>query len=314
MNSGQINVTLPPGRFIQGNLYTMNEKDRDGKVRVIKEGPKAGTPSPQLYFAVAIPKKPGEATMWDTEWGKVLLTVAARDFPQFYQRPDFAWKVIDGDSPAINKEGKKWNDYPNFPGNWIVRFTSSFPVSHHTIVGRQPNDAVPLPEKDAIAPGFWIQVAFGVVGNGNQKNPGIYLNPTLVCLIGYDVRIVNGPDPKSAGFGVGVTLPAGVSSTPPAGAVAAPAPAVAMPPAPGPVAMPPAPVPAVAMPPAPQAAVPVQPHPAITQPGAPPAPVVPVAGPVHRMTAKASGTAYENFIAQNWTDALLVQHGYMEPF
>lgn len=31
------------------------------------------------------------------------------------------------------------------------------------------------------------------------------------------------------------------------------------------------------------------------------------------MTATAGGATYESFVAQGWTDDLLIQHGYMVP-
>jgi hypothetical protein len=44
----------------------------------------------------------------------------------------------------------------------------------------------------------------------------------------------------------------------------------------------------------------------------PPAAVVaPPAAPARQMTAKAGGATYEQLIANNWTDQLLVQHGLM---
>lgn len=43
------------------------------------------------------------------------------------------------------------------------------------------------------------------------------------------------------------------------------------------------------------------------------APVPPPVVPVHRMTPKAAGATYEQFASQGWTDALLIQHGYMLP-
>jgi hypothetical protein len=46
----------------------------------------------------------------------------------------------------------------------------------------------------------------------------------------------------------------------------------------------------------------VQPHPAILQPPA---------APIRQMTAKAAGATYEAMIAAGWTEALLVQHGYL---
>ena len=53
-----------------------------------------------------------------------------------------------------------------------------------------------------------------------------------------------------------------------------------------------------------------------TPAGAPPtpgAPGVPVTPPAHVMTPKAQGVAYEAYIKEGWTDAQLVEHGFMNP-
>jgi hypothetical protein len=50
-------------------------------------------------------------------------------------------------------------------------------------------------------------------------------------------------------------------------------------------------------------------------PPTPPAPTPPAQitlPPVKQMTAKANGLPYDDFIKQGWTDALLLEHGYME--
>ena len=54
--------------------------------------------------------------------------------------------------------------------------------------------------------------------------------------------------------------------------------------------------------------------PVMTPPPAPPAAPAPVAAPpVRMMTPKAQGVAYEAYIANGWTDALLIEHGMMMP-
>lgn len=63
---------------------------------------------------------------------------------------------------------------------------------------------------------------------------------------------------------------------------------------------------------APAADVP-QAAPAPAAPAAPaPVAACPLGAPAgHTMTAMANGNTYQTFIAQNWTDALLIEHGYM---
>lgn len=62
---------------------------------------------------------------------------------------------------------------------------------------------------------------------------------------------------------------------------------------------------------APQAAAAAPPRPAAPMPPAPPAAPAPPVG--RQMTAKAAGASYESFIAQGWTDELLIAHGMMLP-
>ena len=90
-------------------------------------------------------------------------------------------------------------------------------------------------------------------------------------------------------------------------------PAAAAPAMPGAVPGVPAMAPPAALPPA------MPPGPAVFPAAAPPAALPPAApdfltpggGVPRAMTPKAAGTPYETFIAQGWTDAQLIQHGYM---
>lgn len=109
-----------------------------------------------------------------------------------------------------------------------------------------------------------------------------------------------GPAPAWAGGPAPVATPAPVAAgAPPWAQAQAPQAAV-----PAPAATPAAPF---------AGAAPAQPW---AQPQAAPVPVAPapVAAPVapqQVMTAAANGVSYEQYIAAGWTDALLVQHGYM---
>jgi hypothetical protein len=159
-----------------------------------------------------------------------------------------------------------------------------------------------------------------VDGNGQQGNPGVYLNPSMICFRAYGAEINFGPNVQDAGFGA-APLPAGASLTPPPASTlpAAPAAAVGAPPAP------PAPPAAAAPPP-----VPVYPNPAFVQvpppnptyagnaappsvPAGIPAPPISAmnASPSKRMTAAAGGSSYEAYIAAGWSDAQLIANGLM---
>lgn len=307
-------ITSPVGRMVWGSLYEAQTTDYDGKPLVTKTGANAGKARVDYPFGVAFQKGaevaaaaakgyPAGMAWVLTDWGAKIYAKGYECFPNQYALPSFAWKVTDGDSQVPNKKGNLPKDSEGFPGHWVLRFGSGFAPNLYTAIGRPAGDPAALTEVGAIQPGYWVQVAFEVDGNGNSSNPGVYINHKMVCLIAYAPVILSGkaPDPKAAGFGVGVALPPGASLTPPAGLSAPPvtaaAPPVATP------AMPPPPAVAVATPPP----VVVVPQPAIL--AAPPPP----AAPGRVMLPAAGGTSYESFKSAGWTDAQLVQHGKMAP-
>jgi hypothetical protein len=299
-----MNITSPVGRIVSGSLYKPNNKDFYGNPLVTK----TGQPRVQYFFGLAIPK--GNERHWpETEWGAKIWQVGHTAFPQAAQRPDFAWKITDGDSQVPNKRGHKPCDAEGHPGHWIIRFSGGYAPK---VYAQENGTMVPVLEDNYVKPGYWVQVAFSVDGNGNQDNPGVYLNHSMVCFRAYGQEIVSGPDVNEAGFGA-APLPAGASLTPPASTVPLPsAPAIPVVPNPGFVQMPlptqpsatpsASQVPLAASLPSPVAQV-LPPAGAIP---APPAPASP-----SKMTALAKGASREAFIAGGWTDEQLIASGYM---
>lgn len=285
-------ILTPVGRLVAGNLYKPNDKDAEGKPLVIKSGPNAGQPRVEYFFAIAIPKQ-GEQHWSQTSWGAKIWQTGHAAFPNQAQSPAFAWKVKDGDSQIPNRKGRKPCDNEGWPGCWVLFFSGGYAPKIRTADGKNA-----IEEPDAIKPGYYIQVFGTVAGNGSQQQAGVYLNHGAVALSAYGPEISVGRDYAEVGFGQGVQLPAGASTTP----VAAmqPPPAAA---APG--FQPPAPMaaPPVSTPVAPAAAAPVAvaPNQAFLTP--PPA--------ARQMTAKANGTPYEVFRQHGWSDQQLVQEGYM---
>lgn len=311
----QTQILFPPGRLVMGSLYKPREKDAEGKPLTIKSGPNAGQPRTEFSFLVAIPKKPGETSWAQADWGAKLYQIGAAAFPQIHQAPTFSWKVKDGDSAIPNRRGKKPCDNEGWKGHWIVPFSSSYPPR----IYKQENGAwVQMPDDGHVKAGYWVQVNGTSGGNNSTQQPGIYVNHGMVAFLGYDREIVTGPDVNEVGFATG--LPAGVGSAVPVGVATMPGQplldfaALATPAAPGqPVAAPVMPVmpgqPVVqAQPVAAPVAAPtyVTPNPAILA-----VPVVPQAAPVRQMLPAAQGIPYADYIAKGWNDALLVQHGLM---
>ena len=280
----RINFTTPVGRLVMGSLYKPQTTDADGKPLVVKSGPNAGQPKVTYFFALAIPKNPGETHWSQTPWGATIYKAGSEAFPQACQAPSFAWKVVDGDSTIPNKKGIAPITREGYKGNWVISFSSGFAPKIYNNDGSQA-----IVEPDAVKLGYFVQVNADVDGNGSNQNPGVYINHSMVALSAYGPEIVVGADASSVGFGQ-APLPAGATTTPPAAFT---------PPAQfAPVAAAPAPMPT--------------PNPAFLQPPVPAAPPVAPVAPAHVMLPPAQGATYEAMIAAGWTDALLVAHGMMQ--
>lgn len=321
MANDSIKVLFPVGRLVQGNLYKAQTTDQNGQPLVVKNGPNKGQPRVNYFFAVAIKKEPGHTHWSHTDWGLQIWNFGHKVWPGGQtQRPDFAWKIEDGDSTIPNQKMKKPCDQEGFPGHWIIRSSSSYAPKIWDSKG-----TTPIVEEGIVKPGHFIQLFADVASNNNEQKCGIYINHNLVAYAGYGPEITFGPDAAEVGFGQGAAgaLPAGASSvplgamTPPATGAAplppgAPSVPIASPPASGAVATPP-PVPAAA--PSTAAVVPQPTPPPSTTftanaAGAPPPPT-PVQ-PQRVMLPAAGGVPYEQFIASGWTDDLLIQHGKMQ--
>ena len=260
-------ILFPIGRMIGGSLEKMHPRtENDGKT---PKKNSAGEPMMQCNFGVAIPKTQAD---WRSEpWGNIMYNIGVAAEPVLYASPSFSWKVIDGDSPLPNKNGKAPKDQTGYIGNWILWFSQGWLPKLCNADG-----TVEL-QPGAIQAGQYVQVLADVASNGAKppQTPGLYLNPRAVALAADGDRIVTEVDTAKAGFGG--ALPTGARPVQPAVAGFAPAP--------------------IAPP-----AVPVAPNPAFM------APPVPAA---HVMTPKANGASYEACIKAGWTDELLRQNGMM---
>lgn len=325
---------LPVGRMVMGSLYKPNTTDFEGKPLVIKTGPNAGKPRVQYFMALAIPK--GTERHWaETTWGAKIWAIGHQAFPQAAQRSDFAWKVADGDSqvPGKGDKARRPCDNEGWPGHWVLKLSQGFAPAIYRF---ENNQWIPETTENFVKPGHFVEVSFNVDGNESQGNPGVYLNLSMVGFRAFGPEINFGPDVTEAGFGQ-APLPAGASLTPPASTVPPPAPAAA-----GPGGYPPPPAPQQAAPPVPVypnpgflqmppppvptqspntgaypvPAVPAQPTSPVSpaypsNPAPPPPPLVAPAAPAYHMTPKANGASREACLTAGWTDAQLIQQGYM---
>ena len=288
MGQNAITFTLPPGRLVGGSLYKPNTKDAEGNPLVVKNGTNKGQPREDWFVMYAIPKEPGKAHWAHTEWGGKIWTIGATAFPIHSQRPDFAWKVIDGDSAIPNKNGRIPNQQPGYAGHWVLKISSGF---KSPLVVAQNGQWVQQPQENFAQAGDYVQAQVVVDDNGSQQQAGIYINHRLFAFSGHGERIsTGGIDPNAAGFSM--ALPAGASAAPMGSGMPLPMAPGAMPtpPVPGMPAMP-------AMPAA--AAAPVAPPPV------PAAPAVP-------QLVQVPGAAYtiEQCRAGGWTDDQIVAAGH----
>ena len=103
----KVTITSPVGRYVQGSLYEPDTTDDDGNLLVFKKGADAGKPRISFFFALAIPKNPGETHWNQTDWGKQIFAVGHAAHPAVAQSPTFAWKIEDGDSVIPNTKARR---------------------------------------------------------------------------------------------------------------------------------------------------------------------------------------------------------------
>ena len=297
-------LTTPPGRFVFGDLYEPETEDFDGNPLVIKSGADKGKATQLFVIGLAIPKTQAH---WGNEpgWGQAIWAAGHAAFPGGEaQRPDFSWKISDGDSTVIPPKSKskvRPCDREGWKGCWVLRLQSSFaPQIYNALTN--PENPTPLNDMDAVRPGYVIQVVGTVKGNSGAS-PGVYLNHSAVGLRAYLPEIIlRGVDVKGK---FGGAVPAGASTMPAAATMPAiPAPASPAPPAAVPVPLAPMPAPAVAAPP-----VAVVPAPSVV--GVPVAPRAPAAAPPPPAARPAhKGLPVDSYLATGWTIDQLRADGY----
>lgn len=253
-------IMTPVGRIVAGSIHEP-QKQVDPQTKQPKLD-QAGQQIMEYFFALAIPKD-GSGNHWaHTEWGAVLWAVGHMAFPggQAQSRPDFAWKVVDGDSPIPNQNNIAPNTREGYLGHWVLSFKTGFAPQMVNADGKQ---AIAGSE---FYRGCYAQVLCTVRGNASNQSPGIYLNHQIVALSGHGERIITGPDAATAGFGQ-APAPQAMSQVPVAQNVAANVPMQPVQP------MAPAPQPqpgtVMAAPGQQQVVAPDQPHPQVMTPPPP---------------------------------------------
>lgn len=297
----KVELLTPVGRLVQGSLYDPSTTDAEGNPHTDKKG----EPYVEYFFAIAIEK--GQEKHWsETSWGQLIWTVGHKAYPSIASSPNFSWKIKDGDSTVPNLKGNRPCDFTGFAGNWILCFKNRYVFSICN-----DNGQLKLTEKDYIKLGYYVRVSAKVSGNGGTQQPGVYLRPEAVALIGEGDLISRGVDTKDIGFDKDLVIPAGCRRTSVAPEFANAPPIV--PPTYMTTPAENAPLTHSLTPFAPPvsghstAPMPPPHHGILTPP-----PAAPVAPP-RVMLPAANGQTYEQMIAQGWTDITLVQYEMMLP-
>lgn len=291
MSTQRIDILTPVGRLVAGDVFKANTTDQKGNPLLVKKGPNAGQPKVEYFFAIAIPKTD---PAYNTEVMAKLQAAARTGFPTLFDasgnciRPDFAWKIVDGDSRVPNQNNVIPATKEGYPGHWVVSFKGGYAPKVYTKGG----EAL-ITDPEMLKKGYYIRVYGTVTGNEDMQKPGVYLNPSMVEFVGYGEEIISGPDGAAVfGGAPAANLPAGASAIPMAGT---------------PIAMP------SNMPAAPVATAPaVAPAPDFLNPqsmAVPAAPAAPAA-PVER-SFNISGQMFteSQLRAGGWTDAQLATLG-----
>ena len=204
----------PVGRLVGGSpIKGYQDTDDKTGVKLFNED---GSPKMSYMAMLAIEKaNPEWQSLYTQLWNE-----GRGAFPHLFDantgaciRPDFSWKITDGD--GVDKNGKKHSEKDGYAGCMVLKIESNYPFTCYD----QAN--YPVTDEAVIYRGCYIRVAMKCQGNnatGNQV-PGIKIYPQALQLVGHGTRISGGVDaatvfaaPLTAGY-----VPAGMSATPLAG-------------------------------------------------------------------------------------------------
>lgn len=338
------NFTTPIGRIVQGNPLVENiQYDDKNQPKLNKQGQVVKS----WYLNVAFDKANPETIAMI----EALYKQAAADypglFPYGYQaqanpgnptagqppihpggciRNDFAYKIKDGD--GFDANGKPHSNKEGWKGCYILQI-STYAGQPRVVNGLQGNSPVTEVGSGSAAHikcGDYVRVGIDVKSNGwqgdAQSKPGMYVNPTVIQLVGYGDLIQGGPDPDQVFAQQTAYIPQGMSTTP----TAAPLPGAGLPPmqAPGqlgnlppqqaPQQLPPQQAPQQLPPPVQQAPVQQAPQQLPVLPNHQLVQNVVQQAPQYVVTPAAAQAGYtvESLRAQGYTDDVLLQNGFIQ--
>lgn len=196
------------GRVVWGQFGPTNKKVYGTNQDAID--PKTGKPIIEYVFGLAVPKigpqsSENEKANFSTLW--TALTAEAGKMGVQWGNTGFAWKCFDADT----EKREDGTDYPSYyKGCFIVTCSTRIPILLHAWEQGNPKP-VQVTEKD-IKAGDYVQVALTIACH-KPPNPGLYINPTMVCRFAFGEAIVAQRDASKV-FAAPPPIPQGGSATP----------------------------------------------------------------------------------------------------
>ncbi len=207
-------VPLIVGRFVQGDLFVPQTKNKMGQPLMTQ----SGQPTQRYMISVAFPKVVNGQPNADFARIWAVVESAARSgfpalgniIPPWDPASRFSWKIADGD--GIDGDGKPNSVKPGFAGHWVVKFSSSFAPKVFYAGRYAPHEQIT--DSKSVPRGYYVAVSGSVEGNDNPQKPGVYMNLSMVALVGGSPSdiIHSGPDAATVYGQANLQLPAGVAA------------------------------------------------------------------------------------------------------
>jgi len=175
----------------------MRPKLDDNKKPIMQTG--TLNPVTEAYVGYAIPK--GAEQHWNqTPWGQQIWAEGQTGYPTMLERPDFSWKIVDGDSTIPNKNNVVPSTKEGYPGHWVINLTSQFGINCFHVGKYAPHEQIQ--NENEIKCGDYGQIYVTCKDNRKDgtpaKTPGVYINPKHFVLPRAGVEIVSDSGPSAA--------------------------------------------------------------------------------------------------------------------
>jgi len=220
------------GRIVMGHPIKRQDMT-DDKGNKLKNDD--GSTKTQHFFVLAVPK--GNEQDWkQTDWGQQVVSTATQGYRNGeINRPDFSWKIEDGDSQIPNKKGRKNCDTEGHTGHWIIKCTTQLNCPCFPYGKYSPLDAIQ--DVTTVKTGDYYLVSIDCADNTNKgapaQTPGVYMNPQATVFIRAGQEIVSAGTVNGEELFAGLVIEGAeqpLASAPPQQSIATPQPQAATPP------------------------------------------------------------------------------------